>query len=665
MKRLILVLAALFIVVGILTSCDMFVRVEQNVDTNSSVSDKDDQSDSPNKDDSGVEPDSPHIHVFVDGKCECGETDPSYIAPTPPAEGEDPSSPPTDENYIYNEFTSSERNKILNFAGFIIPFIPTDEYYLEEYEMGDDVGLNYYTYGNREADLEKFLSSLSGFVFAGTYQDEYGETWYCYDKGKYMIDASYYLDEEGNSVIDIYLYVNLESGGSGSGSDGGFGTEDADLITNIGASLPEGTGGVYEIEFTDAMYVKDVTELASFAQGCPTTGSPSVLVIPVDFSDRTAASLGYSIDTLEDIFLEGSEGCDYYSVYDYYYASSYGQLSLDFTILNEWFRPSYRSTYYALQTMEYGDEEIFSGDQLILNEALAYLDPLMDLSRFDSDSNGTIDAVILVTTVEIDRNTEFGWAYRYWNLYADSYGNYYTYDDVYANDFVWISYQFMFKEDKVLSGTVYTNKTVRNSFTFIHEFGHVLGADDYYDYAGKNELLQRLDIMDDMPGDHNPFTKIYYGWIKNSRLVTTESSITLSIEDFTKSGDTVIIGSNWDPKLGVFQEYYILMYYTNNGLNAGKYGYFESSGILVYRVNASLCFMNEGYYVYNNNTDVSDPTGTEDNLIEFAKTSDGSFIFGVGDKPESLKDSTGNSIGYTFTVNSLTSTSATVTFTKI
>ena len=435
-------------------------------------------------------------------------------------------------------------------------------------------------------------------------------------------------------------------------------TGDKELITNAGAGLPNDTDGVFDVNFTDADNVKDVTDQGYYIDGCPTVGSPAVLVIPVEFSDITAASRGYSTSVLKEAFLEGGD-TDYFSVYDYYFISSYGQLTLDITVLDSWFMPKYASTYYKNKTVE-GE---FMGDQMILDEALDYLADSMDLSEFDSDGNGIIDAVVLINTLEIDSDYDITWAYRYWNYYVDDYGYYYEYDGVSANDYLWASYQFLYENDGE-----FDDRTAVNTYTYIHEFAHVLGVDDYYDTEGINSPLGDYDVMDSMPGDHNAFTKINLGWITNSRLVVADSSLTLSLQDFSKSGDTIIIANNWDEKLGAYQEYYLIMYYTNGELNSGIGGYFDKDGILVYHINASLfkeVYEDEVYYdIYNTNTHESGEYGTKDNLIELVKAVDGSYLFTVGDTLPALKDDTGKALVYGFTVNTLTSLEATLTFTK-
>ena len=158
--------------------------------------------------------------------------------------------------------------------------------------------------------------------------------------------------------------------------------------------------GVEQVDFTKATNVKDVTDQLTYLDGCPTTSTvqsnPAVLVIPVEFSDVTAARYGYTIEKLEKAFNGGEGTTDYYSVHDYFYTSSYGKLDLDITVWNEWFKPAQRSSYYARYDL---------GDQMVMDEALAALSKKTDLSKFDSDNNGMIDAVVLITTLKINADS--------------------------------------------------------------------------------------------------------------------------------------------------------------------------------------------------------------------------------------------------------------------
>jgi hypothetical protein len=218
-------------------------------------------------------------------------------------------------------------------------------------------------------------------------------------------------------------------------------------------------------------------------------------------------------------------------------------------------------------------------------------------------------------------------------------------------------------------GNEYYDTSIINPYTYIHEFGHILGADDYYDTAYVGEPLGGMDIMDGMLGDHNAYTKFNYGWLTSSRLVVANKSVTLTLESFSKSGDSILIANNWSDALGAYQEYYIVVYYKNEGLNAGEGGYFKRDGVVVYHVNSTLykeVYDGENYYdVYNTNTDASSEGGTENNLIELVKSPEDTYTYVVGDSlSANITDDHGAKIAYTFTVDALGEDFATITFTK-
>ena len=584
------------------------------------------------------------------------------------------------------DFTAEEKALFEDSFGFVVPFVESSEYYVEEYtyyyEETDEteVGVNFYAYGLTQAEFNAYkalFTTANGYTYDGAEEDSYGDMWYYYTKNDHYVDVTYYADDYGDYLIDVYVYDLYEgdlTGGSGGNNGNQGGTpEDVDLITNAGKGLPSDTDGdgVHNVDFTDATYVKNVTEQGYYLDGCPTTGSPKVLVVPVEFSDCTAKSKGYTIDKIKAAFEKGGK-TDYFSVYDYYYQSSYGALSLDITVLDEWFMPSKTSSYYKTATIDYYGDQVEAGEQLIMDELLAYLAGKIDLSQFDSDGNTVIDAIVFVNTLDIDSDSTFNWAFRYWNIYTDDEGYYYEYDGVSANDYLWASYQFLYETYDEEGYSIY-DESVMNTYTFIHEFGHVLGADDYYDtsYNTEESPTASADVMDGMLGDHNAYTKFNYGWLTTSRLVNTESSVTLTLEAFYKNGDTIIIANNWDDDLGAYQEYYIIAYYKSVELNdeALNAHYFARDGVVVYHVNASLyaeVYDGETYYdVYNNNTDASDEYGTYDNLIEYVKSANDTFTYIEGDTlPKNVTDDNGNTLAYNFVVDSIDGDVVTITFTK-
>ncbi|MBQ8416622.1 MAG: hypothetical protein IJX13_06985 [Clostridia bacterium] len=657
MKKLLTLLLVLVMVFPLLTSC-----IDPSTPPNGGSSEESDTTETTTPDNEESSKDDT-TESTTPGSEETSGND-STESTTP--DDEDPPLPPT---YLNTAFKPEDATLFLRIIGETIPFLPNNQYTVEE--LSDEYGpyINFYTYGNTKAEFNAYLSSLTGYVLTGTEVDEFGDTWYYYEKGDICIEIGHYETEDG-SVVDAYIYL-MSGTGDGSGDDSGNSDptpDNVDLITNDGKGLPTDADGVHEVDFTGATNVKDVTDQGYYLDGCPTVGSPTVLVIPVEFSDATAASKGFDIAKLHSAFASNNSTDGFWSVYEYYHTSSYGQLKLDFTVVDQWFRPKYNSTYYASST---DSEGYANGDQLVIDEALAYLSTFMDLSEFDSDGNAIIDAIVIVHTLHIDDSNNFYWAYRYWNYHVDEDGYYYEYDGVSANDFLWASFDFLHESYDQNGNVDYTDQSGMNTYTFIHEFGHVLGADDYYDtsYSGNESPLSGMDVMDGMLGDHNAYTKFNFGWLTTSRLVVCDGSITLTLEEFSKNGDTILLANNWDDALGAYQEYYILVYYTATGLNAGKEtGYFDSEGIVVYHVNASLyCEVYDGepyYDVYNNNTDPSDEYGTENNLIEFVKSAEDTYTYTEGDTMGWTYDDAGNPLSYNFVVDSLENGVATLTFTK-
>jgi M6 family metalloprotease-like protein len=551
--------------------------------------------------------------------------------------------------YRFTELPEKDKALFREYIGTEIPFPPCDYYTLGGYYVSDEYeyGMHLLIKGNTREEFESYLEEFSDYTLTKTYEDLFGDIWHRYIKDDVVVEVSYYKDI-AIPYIDVYVYSSL----SEEYIEGSRLPSENLIIKNEGAGLPKGEGGVYIADFAGAEHVKNVTDQYTYDGGCPTVGSPAVLVIPIEFPDARAKDLGYATKEIESALLKGGKN-NYYSLYDYYYKSSYGQLTLDITVLDEWFMTSEESSEYTMYSW---------WDLDILHEALDYLEDKMDLSKFDSDKNGTIDSVVMVNTLDVGTQ-DIEWAFRSWNIRTDSDDEPYEYDGVSARDYIWASYQFLYETVDEEGEVSYDGKEI-NPLVFIHEFGHVLGADDYYDTEYLEHPMDGRDVMDSSTGDHNPYTKFNYGWITTSRLVTADANVTLTLEDFSKAGDTVIIANNWDESLGAYQEYYVLVYYKTGDLNPKEGGCFESDGVVVYHVNSSLYPHTKGgetvYDVYNNNASPKTSYGSVDNLIELVASEDGDYIFGTGESLPNVTDDFGEELRYTFTVRSIKDGEATL-----
>ena len=146
--------------------------------------------------------------------------------------------------------------------------------------------------------------------------------------------------------------------------------------------------------------------------------------------------------------------------------------------------------------------------------------------------------------------------------------------------------------------------------TFIHETGHTLGVNDFYDYNNTWKPMGSIDYMDQNLGDHGAYTKFMYGWI-NPWVVKEEdlsggktAEITLRAQ--TKSGDALVLASP-DYNGTAFDEYLMLELVGPYGLAERDYkaGYsntpgYTTPGIRITHVDARM-------YQNNHDVPVTDP----------------------------------------------------------
>ncbi len=316
----------------------------------------------------------------------------------------------------------------------------------------------------------------------------------------------------------------------------------------------------------------------------PSIGKIKGLVIPVDFKDSIMSNEESATATK----------ADWQSVASFYYNSSYGQLDLSFDVL-DWYTCKYNSNYYAsLKEGKYSGD--VPGVSAIIDEALSYYEKQIDLSIYDNNKDGYIDSLYIVYNhaIDYDSSDPFWWAYQY-GFFEEK-----TFDGVYPYNYMFASYDFLLEDDS------FGNPSSCNTHTLIHESGHMFGLVDYYDYDNKSGCNKGgfggADLMDNTVGDHNAFSKISLGWIKNPIYVNFEKTkheyIEIALKPFETSGDVIMICDDYDSSKGMFQSYFLLEYYTNTGLHAYDQIY-EQDGVRLLRVHADLETYNDNGYTYD------------------------------------------------------------------
>lgn len=300
----------------------------------------------------------------------------------------------------------------------------------------------------------------------------------------------------------------------------------------------------------------------------PSLGASKLLVIPVAFSGTSLISKRNESDIRNQIYKAffGSEEDVYWeSVSSYYYKASYGQLDIQGEVA-----PIMNFNYYYLnkRSSPFGAEAArtsFNEDTFI-----AYLtryaydlyfsgsSPLYNYEDFDSNGDGIIDGIYFVSLEDLSATSdkELDWAFTYWSTLDSNY--------THLGSFSWSSINFSTynkgSEDKP------------DSHTFIHETGHILGLNDYYDPSyteNSSNYSGGPTMQDNNICDHDPLSKYLLGWIDldviDSSTVLDQGEQEFELPSFEESGKVLLLANSYNNTS--LDEYLLVIYYTPTYLN--------------------------------------------------------------------------------------------------
>lgn len=341
--------------------------------------------------------------------------------------------------------------------------------------------------------------------------------------------------------------------------------------------------GVFENVQYDILE-KVTSDETTFYPGLPSTGDVEVLVIPIRFTN----SKDYDLTVIEKAFNGTNEETGWYSLNGYYLESSYGKLNIHANVTE----PFDTNVEYNLKAGKTGVE-----DYQYFIDALNYFDDEIDYSRYDQNGDGYLDCVYLIYLapyMSLSSHSDLWWAYCY-EYFEDE--EEVKFDGIGLDWYLWASYEFFQEPISVdydnMGNPIQSSKinVNINCETIIHETGHALGLDDYYDYnsvKGPVGGVGGLVMMDTNQGDHDPFSKMILGWINPTVIsgVDYEGTIT----SFTDFGDCILIIKE-DSKT-YFTEMYIVALYTPTKANELKCdkecGLPSISGVTIYHIDAKL-----------------------------------------------------------------------------
>ncbi len=315
-------------------------------------------------------------------------------------------------------------------------------------------------------------------------------------------------------------------------------------------------------------HIKAVWEINDVqSKAFPTTGSRKLVCILIGFKDKAFTKTRTEFVNLFNqvgYTTGGATG----SVKDYYLENSYGQFNLTVDVFGP-FTASQNMSYYGAND-SYGNDV---RPRELVTEAVKLADSQANYANYDNDNDGKVDAVYIIYAgygEEAGGGTNCIWAHA-WNI------------STITLDGKQISSYSCSAELRGNSGTTLTSIGV-----ICHEFGHTLGAPDYYDTnystGGQFNGTGNWDLMAGgswnnsglTPAHHNAFTKVYiYNW---ATATTLSSAANVTVLNSVENKSFYRINT------ATSGEYFLLENREKHKFDA----YLPGSGMLIYHVHSGV-----------------------------------------------------------------------------
>lgn len=331
---------------------------------------------------------------------------------------------------------------------------------------------------------------------------------------------------------------------------------------------------------TDKVYD---TNTIAFVQSI---GTQNVLVVPVTFNDQQ--------DRINDEWLTALKGVlgnvmdDNGKVTEYTLSSGNVSLSkyLSTSSYGKFTTNSYITEPYVLNV---SGAEAFQSylSKSIVNDITSWL-KTQNFNRaiFDQNNDGYYDIVILANTLQMTESLNGGYlqaglAGGLYCTFAEDYSDAGTQENPSINACITASSFMLFGS---------SNLEKANSTTIIHEFGHALGLEDYYDNGKTSNTIGYFDMEADNKGDWNSYSKYILGWIDPVTVDGTQDEVEITISAYATHGDAIVVRALGYKGSGTpFDEYIMIDLFAHDGLyakDASNYGLQNAVGVRIYHVNS-------------------------------------------------------------------------------
>jgi len=343
----------------------------------------------------------------------------------------------------------------------------------------------------------------------------------------------------------------------------------------------------------------------------PSVGHTPLLVVPVVIPGYENLATEENMAVIQKSFMGTSNDLHFESLHSYYYKSSYGQLDFRFTITDYYYLETDSESFNDISSLTGSEEDtIYSLSKDCLSWAQRTYN--LDLKDYDSDANGAVDGIWMVYMAPYKGRGDVFWAFS-------GYGNEALNVDMpVANTYGWISYQFL-KGEYAYDETDNPDAGL-DAHVLIHETGHMLGLNDYYDSnkttaeSASYDPLGSIDMMSTDVGDMNPYSKLILGWVTpyviygNASLDLKSCQSKNNVVIIYDDGKTLDGFSKTDGKyrINLFDEYLVLDYYKPGGLNSQDYPAYnietvKEEGLRIYHVDNRLTKVTHenGSYSFN------------------------------------------------------------------